>query len=54
MEIKQKFNRHIGRVLTFLDAGNVSPELKQLVKGELWTLYNDLIVMLEKEKSDDK
>ena len=48
--LQQKFNRHIGRVLTFLDAGKVSPELKQLVKGELWTMFDDVKDQLEKEK----
>ena len=52
--LQQKFNRHIGRVLTFLDAGNVTPELKQLVKGELWTMYNDIKDKLEKDLENDE
>ena len=49
--LQQKFNRHIGRVLTFLDAGNVTPELKQLVKGELWTMFDDVKDKLEKAQN---
>ena len=52
--LQQKFNRHIGRVLTFLAAGNVTPELKQLVKGELWTMYNDIKDKLEKDLENDE
>ncbi len=52
--LQQKFNRHIGRVLTFLDAGDVTPELKQLVKGELWTMFDDLKDKFEKEKYDEE
>ena len=54
MNITQKFNRHIGRVLTFLDAGCVSEELKQIVKGELWTMHDDIKDELEKDSINNE
>lgn len=54
MDITQKFKRHIGRVLTYLDACSVSEELKQLVKGELWTMHDDIKEQLDEESNNEK
>lgn len=41
--LKSKFSRHIARVLNFLDDDTLPvSRKKELVKGELWTLHNDL------------
>lgn len=52
--IQLKFNRHIGRVMTYLDAINANEDAKYLVKGELWTLCNDLKAMNEVNENDEK
>lgn len=41
--LKSKFSRHIRRVLDYLDDESLPKQRqKDLVKGELWTLHNDL------------
>ena len=54
MDITQKFKRHIGRVLTFLDASSVPPELKQLIKTELWNMHDDIKEQLDKDGNNDE
>lgn len=41
--IYKTFNRHIGRVLTYLDMAKVDENTKRIVKGELWQLHDDVL-----------
>lgn len=41
--IRTIFNRHIGRVLTYLDSANVNQDTKQLVKMEMWQCHDDIL-----------
>ena len=57
-DFKNKFSRHIGRILAKLntidldgysavDASDILEDAKDYTKGELWLLCEDLIVMLD-------
>ena len=53
--LKSKFSRHIARILNFLDDDSLpSSRKKELVKGELWTLHNDLQAGAHAAKSFDE
>lgn len=41
-DIQRIFNRHMGKLLTLLDAAQVPPELKSLVKERIYYLRDDI------------
>jgi len=45
--IKQIFNRHIARTLTFLENSKTNIDIRNFVKSELWATYRDVIASNE-------
>ena len=41
-DLQRIFNRHLGKLLTLLDAAQVPPELKSLVKERYYFLRDDV------------
>ena len=46
-KIKQIFNRHIARTLTFLENSKINVDTRNFVKSELWATYRDVIASNE-------
>ena len=40
--LTKKFNRHIGRILGYLDDAGVNEATKKRVRDEVWLLHDDI------------
>lgn len=52
-QLKNKFSKHIGRILLNVETTEDKQALNDYIKGELWLLCEDLIIMLDIKETND-